>query len=103
MSADPMVEGTITPGKDPYDSNQAIPTLLTGRYRDALAKRVPELELLSSEKFAFVAYPLSGGFRPWSLLPRSMAKPLLAAEWNLRGLLGNLAGFRLLAVYARRS
>lgn len=102
MSADPMVEGAITPGKDPYDSNQAIPTLLTGRYRDALAKRVPELEFLSSDKFAFVAYPLSGGFQPWSLLPVALTKPLLAAEWKVRGLLGRLAGFRMLAVYARR-
>jgi SAM-dependent methyltransferase len=102
MSADPLAEGAITPGRDPYDSNQAIPTLLTGRYRNALARRVPEFELLSVEKFAFAAYPLSGGFRPWSLLPLPLVKPLLAAEWKLRGLLGGLAGFRLLAVYARR-
>lgn len=102
MSADPMLEGSISPDKDPYDSNQAIPTLLTGRYRDALAKRVPELELIAADKFAFLGYPLSGGFRPWSLLPASLARPLLAAEWNLRGVFGSFAAFRLLAVYARR-
>ncbi|MBX9829368.1 MAG: class I SAM-dependent methyltransferase [Xanthobacteraceae bacterium] len=101
MSADPMVEGAITPGKDPYDSNQAIPTLLTGRYRDALAKHVPELQLVSSEKFSFLAYPLSGGFRPWSLLAAALAKPLLEVEWKVRNVIGGLAGFRLLAVYQR--
>lgn len=102
MSADPLAEGSISPDKNPFDSNQAIPTLLVGRCRDGLNQRVPELELLTCVKFSFLAYPLSGGFRPWSLLPRVLTKPLLAVEWSMRGLFGSLAAFRLLAVYRRR-
>ena len=100
MSADPMVEGAITPGKDPYDSNQAIPTLLTGRYRDALAKRVPELKCLGRE-VRISGLSTIGRVPALVAAACALAKPLLDAEWNVRGI-GGLAGFRLLAVYARR-
>lgn len=102
MSVDPLKVGTVSANKNPYDSNQAIPTLLVGRYRDAIAREIPELTLISLDWFAFLAYPLSGGFRPWSLLPAAAARPLLASEWHLRRLFGRLAAFRLLAVYVRR-
>jgi SAM-dependent methyltransferase len=99
MSADPLAEGTISAGRDPWLSNQAIPTLLTGKYRDRLADLLPGLQLAEMERFSFLAYPLSGGFKEWSLLPEAIAKPLLAAEWRMRKLLGPFAAFRLLAVY----
>jgi SAM-dependent methyltransferase len=101
MSADPLKLADEADAKDPYDSNQAIPTLLTGRYRDACRRTVPALTLQQLDYFSFLAYPLSGGFREWSLLPVAAAQPLLAAEWSLRHLFGRLAGFRLLAVYQR--
>ena len=101
MRADPFADGPITPGRDPYDSNQAIPTLLTGRYRAALAVKVPGLALAALERFAFAAYLLSGGFRSWSLLPRFAANPLLRLEWALRHVFGRLAALRLIAVYAK--
>ncbi len=102
MSADPLIDGAISPDRDPYDSNQAIPTLLVGRYRDALARAVPQLELTRVDRFAFMAYPLSGGFQPWQLLPTPVVRPLLSAEWAMRGWFGRLAAFRLLAVLKRR-
>lgn len=103
MRADPLQDGPITAGRDPCDSNQAVPTLLTGRYRDALAARVPGLALVTLERFSFAAYLLSGGFRPWSLLPAFAAVPLLRIEWSLRRLLGPLAALRLLAVFTKRT
>jgi SAM-dependent methyltransferase len=99
MSAEPLAAGAISADKDPYDSNQAIPTLLVGRYRDALAKLVPQLRLVELQRFSFLAYPLSGGFQSWSLLPQGIAEPLLAAEWSVRKLIGRVAAFRLLAAY----
>ena len=101
MSVDPMRDGDISPNRHPWDSNQAIPTLLTTRFRGELAKQVPELRLVGLDFFSFVAYPLSGGFKRWSLLPIAVARPLLALEWSLRALFGRLAGFRLLAVYEK--
>lgn len=102
MRADPLADGPLTPGRDPFESNQAIPTLLAGRFRSALAERLPRLVLASCDRFAFAAYPLSGGFRRWSLLPRIAAPPLLKVEWALRHVMGRLAAFRMLAVYERR-
>jgi hypothetical protein len=101
MTADPLTVGTISANKDPWDSNQAIPTLLIGRFHKRLTELLPGLRLMKLERFSFLAYPLSGGFQGWSLLPAVAAKPLLACEWRLRRLLGPLAGFRLLAVYQR--
>ena len=101
MSVDPLALDTITAGRDPYESNQAIPTLLVGRFRKAVAREVPGLTLKGVDWFSFVAYPLSGGFQPWSLLPAGLAHPLLAVEWRMRKLLGRLAAFRLLAVYEK--
>jgi SAM-dependent methyltransferase len=101
MTVDPLTAGTISANRDPWDSNQAIPTLLVGRFRNRMAELLPGLQLVKVEHFSFLAYPLSGGFQQWSLLPAAAAKPLLACEWGLRRLLGRLAGFRLLAVYRR--
>lgn len=101
MSVDPLAADDISADKDPWDSNQAIPTLLTGRFRDACGRAVPGLELERVERFSFVAYPLSGGFRPWSMVPIPLARPLLSAEWALRNVFGGMAAFRLLASYRR--
>jgi hypothetical protein len=102
MSANPLSDGPITAGRDPFESNQAIPTLLVGRYHDALKQAVPGLDLASVDRMSFLAYPLCGGFQHWSLLPLALANPLLALEWKLRRLLGRLAAFRLLVVYEKR-
>lgn len=101
MTVDPLAHDAISHNKNPYDSNQAIPTLLVGRYRDACRRAIPGLALERVERFSFIAYPLSGGFRSWSMLPARLAPPLLAAEWAIRQWLGPLAAFRMLAVYRR--
>jgi SAM-dependent methyltransferase len=101
MRADPTADGPATPGRNPYDANQATPTLLTGRYRAALAARVPALRLAVVERFALAAYVLSGGFRSWSLLPPFLAPALLRMERAMRPLFAPLAAFRLLAVYEK--
>jgi SAM-dependent methyltransferase len=102
MTVDPLTDGPISPDRDPYESNQAIPTLLVGRDHERLAKAVPGMALLRTDWFSFLAYPLSGGFQPWSAVPAALVGPLLRGEWRLRRLLGPVAAFRLLAVYERR-
>jgi SAM-dependent methyltransferase len=101
MTVNPLLTDTISADKSPWDSNQAIPTLLVGRFRTALAAQIHQLEFANVDFFSFLAYPLSGGFKSWSLLPGPVARPLLAIEWSLRKLLGKIAGFRLLAVYRK--
>ncbi len=102
MAVDPLADGALTPGRDPYLSNQAVPTLLFGRFGRALAGAVPTLELGERRSISLWAYPLSGGFQRWSLLPAAAAPALLAIEHALEPLLGRLIGFRLLVVLERR-
>lgn len=103
MSVDPLVEGTPNAGRDPYDSNQAIPTLLVGRERERLAKLIPTLSLIKTDWFSFIVYPLSGGFKPWALLPDKVGAYLLSVEKMLEPLFGRSFAFRLLIVLEKRA
>jgi SAM-dependent methyltransferase len=98
MSADPLADGPIDPIRAPFDANQGIPTLLFGRDRAHLARSLPGLKLLQFERLSLFAYPLSGGFRPWCLVPEFMVAPLLKVENAIAPAIGRLAAFRLLAV-----
>lgn len=88
--------------KDPFDGNQAIPTLLFERRPQALAARFPELRTVRVERLAGPAYPASGGFGRRPLLPLPLWRGLLALEDRLPAAAFRLIGFRLLAVLERR-
>jgi SAM-dependent methyltransferase len=87
-------------GPQPYESNQAIPYLVFVRKASALTSLVPQLRIRSTARFSLWAYPLSGGFQPWTLLPVFMAEPMLRLEEKLSWL-GGIAGFRLMVVAER--
>lgn len=101
MSEDVLTDALPSPDRDPYDANQGIPTLLFGRQKPAFDKAFPELSLVAKHRLSLFAYPLSGGFRPWSLIPAWMVKPVLAVERVLLPVLGWLMAFRLLVVLER--
>lgn len=98
MSADLLADQSLSRPDDPWDSNQAVPTLLFGKQRALIEQHMPGLKILSARRFAFLAYPLSGGFRPWSMITAPLVKPLLAMERMVEPLLGPLMAFRLLGV-----
>ncbi len=101
LGADPLAEGTPSATKQPMDSNQAIPTLLAGRDRSRLEAMFPDLRVVHAETLSLFAYPLSGGFRRWCLVPRSLVGPLLRLESRLERRIAPYAGFRLLLVLER--
>ena len=100
MGVDPLADQPLS-SDDPWAANQAIPTLLL---RDAvrLEGAVPALRLARSERLSLFTYPLSGGFKRWSLIRAAWVPALLAIEDALMGVLGPLMAFRLLAVIERR-
>lgn len=102
MDEDPLADGAPETSRDPFDANQAIPTLLFRRQRGRLARVCPELALCKLELFGLFAYPLSGGFRRWSLIPSWAVGGLLKIERALLPALGPLMAFRLFAVLERR-
>jgi SAM-dependent methyltransferase len=102
MSVDPLTVGIPDRERDPYDSNQAIPTLIATRYRERFHQEFPELRIIQTSWFSFLAYPCSGGFKKWSLLNPLAATLLLGLERRIERVLGRIFGFRLLLVIERR-
>jgi hypothetical protein len=102
MNVDPLEEGTPDRERDPYHSNQAIPTLLATRYREQFHRKFPDLRIRETRWLSFIAYPFSGGFKPWSLIGERAARNLLSFERKLEPVLGRLFGFRLLLVIEKR-
>ena len=104
MGADPLADLVAPPAsaraveKDPFDSNQAIPTLLFDRARGAaeLGRRFPRLKPVTVERLAGMAYPASGGFSRQPLLPLPLWRLLRRAEAALPAWAFRLIGFRLL-------
>jgi SAM-dependent methyltransferase len=98
MNVDPLVKGSPDPLKEPYDSNQAIPTLLATRDRAKFMRQFPQFRFVRVRWFSFFAYPLSGGFRKWSLLPFRAGRLILNWERMLERKFGRLFGFRIMIV-----
>jgi SAM-dependent methyltransferase len=101
MSADVLAEGEPDPRRDPYAANQAIPTLIATRHREMLSRRFPGLRLASVTWLSLAAYPMSGGFQPWSLIGPDGARRLLGVERMLEPWLGRFMGFRMMLVVER--
>ena len=104
LSQDPFAMTERCPDKDPFDSNQAIPTLMFGRKKaiERLTDAVGDLKVVETDWLSLVAYPLSGGFKRWCLVPPKVAAWAIAAENRVPFALRRLTAFRLLAVLERK-
>lgn len=104
MTADPLAPAANAGDRDPFDGNRAIPTLLFKReeHRIALSDRVPALKTVARRWLSLFAYPLTGGFKRWTLLPEAWVAPLLRLEDRLLPFLGMWAACRLLVVLEKR-
>jgi SAM-dependent methyltransferase len=96
MASDPLARGAPDPKRNPYDSNQAIPTLIATRDKDRFHADFPRLRIARAAWFSFLVYPLSGGFKPWSLISEGAAQRVLKIESALEKAFGRAFGFRLL-------
>ncbi len=106
MSVDPLDEpDEATPFRDPFESNQAIPTLLFKRleHRQRLVTMIPSLKTLRHDRLSLFAYPLTGGFGYWSMIPGSIVEPMIKIEEKLMPFLGLYMAFRLLIVLEKRA
>jgi SAM-dependent methyltransferase len=94
------VDATSATG--PMESNQALPTLAFYRHRNQTLGRWVDLSLIEERRFAFVVYPLTGGFSRRPFMPDWLYRPLRALEWCLRPF-ASLIAFRCLVVLERRA
>jgi len=88
--------------KDPYDSNQAIPTILFKQYPQLFLKMVEGFRINNSKWLSLFAYPLSGGFKSWSLIPCKWVRAILKMEEKLLPILGSFMAFRLMVVLEKK-
>lgn len=98
LHVDPLEDGIIDSRKDPFEANQAIPTLLFGPARQRLRAMFPALSLWDKRYLSVFVYPLSGGFRNWCLVPSVGVGLLLRLDAVLSRVFGRVAGFRLFVV-----
>jgi SAM-dependent methyltransferase len=84
----------------PLEGNQARATLAFFRNRREYDERWPRLKIVERRRFAFVLYPLSGGFTRRPLVPAALYPPLSVLERALTPLAPLLA-FRCLVVLER--
>lgn len=103
MAADPFRDQDWAAEGNPYAANQAIPSLLFQRHRRRFETEFPRLAVKTVNRLSLFAYPLSGGFRPWCLLPQSIVGGLLKLEDVVMPVLGPLMAFRLLIVVEKRA
>ena len=78
--------------------NNARATLWFSRDRASTEEAIRPLNLHQVKTFDLFYYPLTGGFRKWTLIPSGIAKGLLAADRLLGRWLGRLFGYRILLV-----
>lgn len=103
MNADAFAGGAINSDRDPFDANQAIPTLLfaTSSACRRVEAVIPSLRVRSVEWLSLFAYPLSGGFQGWSLMPAALVGPMLALEEKIPAMVRRKIAFRMMIVIER--
>ncbi len=98
MRADPLTEGKPDPRRDPYRGNQSVPTLIANRDRGRFERLFPTLRVARVDWFSLAVYPLSGGFKSWSLISDRLARRAIRLERAIEPLVGRLTAFRMMLV-----
>jgi SAM-dependent methyltransferase len=103
MKADPFAPVTANPHRDPFDANQATPTLLfaTPAARTLVEQTIPSLRVRTVDWQSLFAYPMSGGFQKWSLIPGVLVGSMLAFERKVPQFVRKHLAFRMIVVLER--
>jgi SAM-dependent methyltransferase len=103
MDVDPFADVAINRDRDPFDANQAIPTLLftTPAACRRVEKAIPSLRVRAVKWLSLFAYPMSGGFQRWSLMPAVLVSPMLALEEQVPEIVRRQIAFRMMVVLER--
>ena len=71
------------------------------RDRERLRALIPGLGMERVDWFSLTVYPLSGGFKRWSLVPAALAPHALRVERLLEPVIGRFAAFRMMLVFEK--
>lgn len=100
MRADPFAPVTPNPDRDPFDANIALPHLLFAKRtaQRRVEQIIPSLRLRSVEWQSLFAYPMSGGFQKWTMIPAWLVHPMRAFENALPRWFRRLLAFWMMVV-----
>lgn len=101
LAQDPLEIKPASGTRTPFDSNQALATILFERMAHRFQAAYPQLKQLVRRRLAFWVYPLSGGFEHPSMIPMWVARQLLKAERALEWMSCWLA-FRIFVVIEKQ-
>jgi SAM-dependent methyltransferase len=101
LGADPLALYAGSGVRDPFDANQAIPTLLFGRKRPAFAEAFPALSIKRIQYMSGFSCPASGGFSHGPFLPWTLWSLLHRFDGWLPSSLMRWMAFRMLVVLER--
>jgi hypothetical protein len=102
LDCDPLKIGTPLSFGRPFDSNQAVSTLIFFRRLQGWHRRFPEFTLVKRKRFAIFAYQATGRFNGKKLLPEEVIPILNRIERFFDPLAGFLA-FRTIVVLPKIS
>lgn len=98
ISADPFADNQSQQPWQSFDANQAIPELIFGKYHKKFLELFPMFRIITKQYISLFCYPLSGGFKTWSLFPVKFFDNMLAFEKKLENKIGRFLAFRLFVV-----
>lgn len=98
LSADLFDMRVARAEKEPFESNQAVATLLFFRQLERFSSRFPNLRPVKRVVSEFLLYPMSGGFEGVRLAPYFLRGPLAALDRAALKALGRLIAGRCLVV-----
>lgn len=101
LADDPLALVAGGDARDPFDANQAIPTVLFGRERAAFAQAFPALAIKSVRYMSGFSCPASGGFSHRPFLPWPLWSLLHRIDGILPSALMRWIAFRMLIVLER--
>ena len=97
MCCNPFDFEGIKKSTKPFDSNQAVPTLIFFKFLRRWKEMFPEFEIKMRKRIGFFAYPATGGFGGRQLLPAKMIDWVNRME-NICKPLDSLFAFRTMIV-----
>jgi len=101
MKCDPLHPLANLSGNEPFDSNQAITTLLFGKHFGTFKNKFPDLRLVKKEYVFSLLYLLSGGFEHKQLIHEKFIPLIRLLDRMLKPLV-RLIGLRNLIVLEKR-
>jgi SAM-dependent methyltransferase len=97
MDCDPLSETSPLSSDRPFDSNQAIATILFYKQLEKWKAAFPGYRILYRHRFAQLAYPATGGFGGNQLIPDGVIRLLEKLENHLT-IMSKLMAFRTMIV-----